>query len=86
MSARSLIARLPFLRASASPSKTPPKTCPTLSRRGLLGGTGVVAASLATPALATPAEPARPTGPAGRHDPQIADTDHIRTYYALARS
>lgn len=83
--ARHLIARLPFARPSALPSQPADTTRPALSRRGLLGGTGVVAASLAVPAAAS-SDPVQPTGPAGRHDPQMADSDHIRTYYALARS
>lgn len=70
--------------ASKPPRPQANRPGPGISRRGLLGGTGALAASVAAgPAAATP--DAAPTGPKGRHDPQIADTDHIRTYYALAR-
>jgi hypothetical protein len=58
------------------------------SRRSVLTGLAVLPATIA-PAAAAEASPApeaaRPDGKP-RHDPVLSETDHVRTYYQLARS
>ncbi|SLN65372.1 hypothetical protein ROJ8625_03341 [Roseivivax jejudonensis] len=58
------------------------------SRRSVLSGLAVLPATVA-PAVAaaheTKPDALRPDG-RPRHDPVMRDTDHVRTYYALART
>ncbi|ETX29051.1 hypothetical protein [Roseivivax isoporae] len=58
----------------------------TPSRRSVLTGLAVLPATVAPVAARSDEVPA-PTRTDGkpRHDPTFPDSDHVRTYYALAR-
>ncbi|SFE40770.1 formate dehydrogenase [Roseivivax sediminis] len=58
------------------------------SRRSVLTGLAVLPATIAPAAAASAPAVETAERPDGnpRHDPVMPDTDHVRTYYALARS
>ncbi|ETX15951.1 hypothetical protein OCH239_11995 [Roseivivax halodurans JCM 10272] len=58
----------------------------TTNRRSVLAGLTILpAAAVATPAAAEKPDALKPDG-TSRHDPVMPDSDHTRTYLALARS
>jgi hypothetical protein len=76
--------RSPSDAGSDRPSRAGP--APSLGRRGLLGGVGLLiggAGALAGVPTTGAAEPAQPARPAGGEGGGL--TEHRRTYYRLAR-